>query len=612
MGSLDNKAPNYARATVERFRQTAEQRLASNPPCVCPVDMARNFLTLCHAQTCGKCSPCRIGIGQLVNLLDKVLDGDADLSIIDTIEETAQVVADAADCAIGAEAAKKFLIGLKESRQDYEEHIIRHRCLDRVDAPIPCIALCPAHVDVPGYIALVHEGRCTDAVRLIRRDNPFPSVCGFVCEHPCEKRCRRGMVDAPLNIRSIKRYAVDHSSNVPQPPCAPSTGKRVAVVGAGPGGLTTAYYLALMGHDITVYEKRKQLGGMLRYGIPDYRLPRDLLDAEIHSMLQLGIKTRMNVDVGFDVLYEQLRQEYDAVFISLGAHADKKLGIEGEDAVGVMSAVQILREVGDGKKPDFTGKRVVVVGGGNVAMDATRSSIRFGAHKVICAYRRRREDMPALVEEIEGAIAEGAEILPLHAPVRVEKGENGEVTALWVQPQIIGPHDTAGRPRPLNADLPERRLPADVVIVAIGQGIETEGLQKGNFQLDKRGTIVIDSEMRVVGMDGIFAGGECVTGPATVIKAITAGKAAASSIDRYLGFHHKISVDVKLPVPQLYDIHGLGRVNTLERDADERKHDYECITLGMSDQEARYETSRCLRCDHFGYGVFRGGRKEEW
>lgn len=612
MSRLELDALSNTQKTIEQLCMIAEQRLAANPDGVCPVEMAHSFLVLCHAQSCGKCVPCRIGLGQLVNLLDKVLDGEAEMSALNVIEETAQTIVTTADCAIGVEAARMVLTGLTGFREDYVGHIETRRCLSARQIAVPCVHRCPANVDIPGYLALVREGRVADAVRLIRKDNPLPLVCGYVCERPCESACRRSFVDAPLNIRGIKKFAVDRAHEVPQPPCAPATGKKVCIIGSGPSGLTAAYYLALMGHDITIYEKLEQLGGMLRYGIPDYRLPRELLESEIRSILQLGIKVRPGVDVGVDVTYEQLQKEYDAVYISLGAHTDNKLHIEGEDADGVMSAVHLLRAVGDDNKPDFTGKRVVVVGGGNVAIDAVRSSIRFGAAKVSCVYRRRQEDMTALPEEIKGAIAEGAEILSLHAPVRIETDSSGSAIALWTQPQIIGMYGPDGRPRPLKASLPEKRRPADVVIVAVGQDIEREALEKEGVTLEKVGTIAADGQTKVLGMEGVFAGGDCVTKPATVIRAIAAGKVAAASIDEYLGYRHEISVDVELPVPQFYDINACGRVNILEREAGQRKNDYDCVEIGMSEQEARYESSRCLRCDHFGYGVFRGGRKEKW
>ena len=612
MSRLDIKTPSQAQAVVDQLYRNVEHRIASSPPGLCPIDMALNFLNLCHAQTCGKCVPCRIGLGQLSNMLEEVLDGQPNIRILSRIEETARTIVDTADCAIGIEAAQLVLMGLEGFRDDYEEHILRHRCLGSLKNPVPCVALCPAGVDIPGYIALIREGRYEDAVRLIRKDNPFPTTCAYICEHPCEARCRRRMVDDAVNIRALKRYATDHAGEVPQPVCAPATGKKVAVIGGGPGGLSAAYYLALMGHQVTVYEKRKALGGMLRYGIPDYRLPRTRLDQEIASILSLGIEVHTMVNVGSDLTIDHIKKSCDCLYIAIGAHSDKKTGIEGESGRGVISAVEMLRSIGDDNPPDFTGKRVVVIGGGNVAMDVTRSAIRLGADKVSCVYRRRQDDMTALAEEVEGAVAEGAELLTLQAPVRIECDEGGSAVALWTQPQIIGEMDGAFRPRPNNADVPQRRIPADVIIVAVGQGIESRDFQQTGIQIQRGGTFLAGSDTRLPDIEGVFAGGDCVTGPATVIRAIAAGKAAAANIDEYLGFCHEITTDISVPAPRFSDLRPRGRVNTTERDAGERKHDFTCIECGLTDEEAGQESSRCLRCDHFGYGVFKGGRVEKW
>ena len=612
MSRLEVKTPGQAQAVVEQLYRNMERRIAASPPGLCPVDMALNFLDLCRAQTCGKCVPCRVGLTQLSNMIREVLDGEPSMKILNRIEGTAQVIVDTADCAIGIDAANLVLMGLRGFRDDYEEHILHHRCLGSLKNPVPCVALCPAGVDIPGYIALISEGRCGDAVRLIRKDNPFPTACAYICEHPCEARCRRNMVDDALNIRGLKRYAVDHAGDVPQPKPAPATGKSVAIVGGGPGGLSAAYYLALMGHRVTVYEKQRQLGGMMRYGIPSYRLPREKLDAEIASILSLGIQVHTGVDVGVDVTFDQLKQQYDSLYLSIGAHTDKKTGIEGEDSLGVVSAVELLRHIGDDEMPDFSGQNVVVIGGGNVAMDVTRSAIRLGADKVTCVYRRRQEDMTAQAEEVEGAIAEGAEVLTLQAPLRIEADEHGHVAALWTQPQIIGEMDKAGRPRPGTADVEPLRIPADTIIVAIGQGIETRGLEQTGIKIQRGGALLADSSTQLPDMVGVFAGGDCVTGPATVIRAIAAGKAAAANIDEYLGFNHEIESEVKVPTPRCTDLRPRGRVNATERDACERKGDFQCIECGMTDQEAGQESSRCLRCDHFGYGIFKGGRVEKW
>ena len=611
MSRLDIMTPSRSQTVIDGLYRDVERRIASSPPGLCPVDLALSFLRLCHAQTCGKCVPCRIGLGQLATLLEQVLNGEATLETLSIIERTARVIYNSADCAIGRDAARLVSDGLAGFRDDYEEHILHHRCLGGMQNPVPCVALCPAGVDIPGYVALVKNRRYADAVKLIRKDNPFPSACAYICEHPCEARCRRRMIDDAINIRGLKRYAVDHAGDVPNPQNAQPTGKTVAVIGGGPGGLSAAYYLSLMGHKVTVFEQRSKLGGMLRYGIPSYRFPREILDKEIESILSTGIEVKTGITVGSDVSFDELKNKYDALYIAIGAHTDKKTGIEGENSEGVMSAVEMLRAIGDDSLPDFTGKEIVVIGGGNVAMDVCRSSVRLGARKVSCVYRRRQADMTALPEEVEGAIAEGVELVTLAAPVRIEADENGRATALWAQPQIIGTIDAAGRPRPEKAARDEIRIPADIIIVAIGQGIETHGFEQSKISI-KRGTFIAEASGQIDNMDGVFAGGDCVTGPATVIRAIAAGKVAAANIDEYLGFHHEISVDVVVPDPQLSSNPPHGRINTTERQACERKNDFTCIECGMTDEEANAESSRCLRCDHFGYGIFRGGREGKW
>lgn len=450
-------------------------------------------------------------------------------------------------------------------------------------------------------------GRNTDAVRLIRKDNPLPLVCGLVCEHPCEMNCRRGMVDDPMNIRAIKRYACEHMESDYQPWIAADTGKRIAVVGGGPAGLSCAYYLAIMGHHVTILEQRKHLGGMLRYGIPAYRLPRERLESEIKWILDCGIDVRYETPVE-DV--DELREKYDAVYLAIGAHADRKLGLPGEDAEGVESAVEMLRSVGDDELPDYRGQRVCVIGGGNVAMDVARTSVRCGAEKVTIVYRRRVADMTAQDEEIAGAQAEGCELLELNAPLRIATDESGRVAGLVVQPQIIG-EVKRGRPSPRAADKPEVTIPCERVMVAIGQAIDSKPFERFGVPT-KWGRIVTDEAAEVPGLDGVFAGGDCQTGPATVIRAINAGKVAAGNIDSYLGFDHRIELDVEIPQVQFQGKMECGRCETTFREAEERKRDFDEIENGLTTEEVMQECSRCLRCDHFGYGAFRGGRIQEW
>ncbi len=611
MSRLKIATKNVAGQTVERLYKDLERRIVASPPGICPVDLALNFLRLCHAQTCGKCVPCRVGLGQLGNYNKQVLEGEATMETLGEIERLAKVISNSADCAIGYEAANMVLRGLEGFRDDYVAHIKNGKCTNHITQAIPCVALCPAGVDIPGYIALVNEGRYADAVRLIRKDNPFPTACALICEHPCEARCRRSMFDTAVNIRGLKRFAVDNAGVVPAPPCAAATGKRVAIVGGGPSGLSAAYFLSLMGHKCVVYEMKSKLGGMLRYGIPNYRFPRERLQEDIDCVLSTGVEVKYNTKIGENFSIKDLRDQYDAVYIAIGAHNDKKIGIEGEDSNNVMSAVELLDNIGNDNVPDFTGKTVAVVGGGNVAMDCVRSAVRLGAKRAIIAYRRRKEDMTALPEEVEGALEEGCELMELSSPVRIEADENGNAVALWVKPQIIGRMDEWGRARPSDSSKPEVRVACDIVIVAIGQGIESRHFEEAGMPV-KRGNITAMDDGEIINIPGVFAGGDCVTGPATVIRAIAAGKVAAANIDEYLGYNHLISVDIDIPAASHADKPACGRVNLTNVPADERKCNFDHIECGMTLEEAEQESSRCLRCDHFGYGNFKGGRAEIW
>ena len=616
MSRLTILTKDKAQVTMESLYQDLERRIVASPPGLCPVDLTRSFIKMCLAQSCGKCVPCRVGLRQLARLFFFFFDGGANEETVENIKLTAEGIYYSADCAIGYEAAKLALKSVDGCIDDFESHIHNGFCSCNSNQPVACVKSCPAGVDIPGYIALVQQGRYADAVRLIRRDNPMPTTCAYICEHPCENRCKRTIIDAPVNIRGLKKMAVDNSGIVPVPECEAPTGKKVAIIGGGPGGLSAAYYLALMGHKVTIFEQRKQLGGMLRYGIPNYRFPRKKLDEEIDSILSTGIEVKKNISVGKDISFDDITKEYDATYISIGAHADKKIGIEGEDAKsGITSAVEMLRAIGDGDMPDYTGKKVIVIGGGNVAMDVARSSIRLGASKVSIVYRRRKADMTALEEEVEGAEAEGCDVLELMSPVRIKQDEEGNAIGLIVKPQMIS-RVSHGRPAPKAAAKDEVLLESDLIVVAIGQGIETKSFEEHGIKV-QRGVISALNTGNITPQDGemsegVFAGGDCVTGPATVIKAIAAGKVAAANIDEYLGFNHEITCDVEIPYASNEDKVACGRVEVALRDAAERKNDFEPIEYGFSCEEACQEAGRCLRCDHFGFGAFRGGREEQW
>lgn len=595
-------------AKFATFLDEYERRVEATPPGMCAVAMQLDLLRAGGCQTCGKCVPCREGIAHIETLLEEVLAFDADPDVLDEIRAQATVVRDTADCAIGWHAAEVLLVGLNTFKEEFESHVKQGQCREGVAQTVPCETLCPAHVNVPAYIALAGSGDYAGAIGMIRKDNPFPTACAFVCEHPCENRCRRTLIDAPINIRGIKKFAVDQlaADKVATPAPAAPTGKKVAIVGGGPSGLTCAYFCALMGHEVHVLEMRKQLGGMMRYGIPAYRFPRERLDEDIRAIVSAGnvtVHTECRIDAEG---MRRLSEEYDAVYVAIGAQGGKTLKLDGADAEGVMSAVDLLTKIGDGNYPDFTGKNVVVVGGGNVAMDCARTSVRAGAASVTVAYRRRLEDMTALRAEIDSAMQEGVEMMTLQAPDHIEV-ENGQAVALYTQPQFIGPVKR-GRPAPQKADKPLVRVPADVVLIAVGQDIESAPFEEAGMQADRTYFEADDGLKSMGSLDNVFVGGDCQVGPKTVIIAIGAGKVAARNIDDFLGFNHELDCGVEVPPAAANWRQPCGRVNIVERPARERKGDFDAVEVEMSAEEAFQEARRCLRCDHFGCGVLDEGR----
>ncbi len=612
MGYLSIGSYVEANKSLGAFLEPYMRRVESMPPGTCPIAVQQSLLQTCAAQTCGKCTPCREGIPRILADMEAVASFEADQSIVDDIRKRAQLLRDTADCAIGYNAGELVLAGLDAFKDEYASHVKSGLCAEQTEQTVPCVTLCPAHVNVPAYISLVQEGDCAGAIKMIRKDNPFPTACALVCEHPCEEHCRRTLVDAPINIRGIKKYAVDTiaADQVETPARAESTGKKVAVIGGGPSGMTCAYFSALMGHDVTVFEGRKKLGGMMRYGIPAYRFPRERLDEDINAILGVGgieVKYEHNVD---DAEMRRIADEYDAVYVAVGAQGGKSLKIEGADLPGVMSAVELLEKAGDGEVPDFTGKNVVVIGGGNVAMDCARTSVRAGANEVVVAYRRRLEDMTALEEEVHAALAEGVEMVVLQAPVRIEANEEGSAAALICQPQRIGAVK-GGRPAPVAANKPEVRIDADIVLIAVGQDIKSAPFEEFGMKAE-RTHFVADEFLRADGFENVFVGGDCQWGPKTVIMAIAAGKTVARNIDAYLGYNHELDCGAEVPPARPNDRTAYGRVAVPERPIQRRKHDFEHVELPMTKEEADQECGRCLRCDVFGIGALTGRGLEQW
>ena len=602
--------PNSSDVKIGKLLERFESKVKVYPPGTCPLTVQLSLLQSSKNQTCGKCVPCRDGLPQLEVLLKRILDGDASMETLEEMRTLATMIKDTADCAIGYQSASEVLQGLEIFKEEYISHIQEHECPGEMGQKVPCINMCPAHVDIPAYIALIGNEDYAGAVNMIRKDNPLPTACAMICEHPCEERCRRNLIDDSLNIRGLKKYAVDQAAadKVAVPKANASTGKKIAVIGGGPAGLTAAYFLGLMGHKAVIFERQKKLGGMLRYGIPNYRFPKDRLDEDIRAILSAGdIEVRYEAKVGTDISIEELHREYDAMFVAIGAQAGKRLRLDGADADNVESAVEMLDRIGNGHLPDYTGKTVVVIGGGNVAMDAARSAVRCNAKDVRIVYRRRQNDMTALDTEIESAVMEGIELMTLQAPKSIEKDAEGKCQALIVQPQMIGPYDRAGRPSPMDAKKDPERIPCEVILIAVGQDIVSQPFEDFGMPAN-RNVFQAGLDTAVENIPGVFVGGDCATGPSTAIRAVAAGKVAAHNIDEYLGYHHTLHCEAEAPEPKENNRIPTGRANITERPAYIRKHDFEHVENPYTYEEAMQEANRCLRCDHFGCGVLEGGR----
>jgi NADH-quinone oxidoreductase subunit F len=568
----------------------------------CMVDMARFFIEFCQEESCGKCTPCREGTRHLLKILEKITEGRGELKDLEDLESLCHFIRDASLCGLGQTAPNPVLSTLQYFRYEFEDHIIEKHCEAGVCAALfkaKCINACPIGQDVPGYLSLVGEGRYEEATSLIYQTNPMPGICGRVCTHPCMEVCVRQQTDQSLAIPKIKRFAIDMARKrgfkvtlKKEPP----KNQKVAIVGGGPGGLAAAYHLALMGYQPTVLEELPMLGGMLRYGIPAYRLPRDILDEEVDFILQAGVEVKTDVRVGRDVTLGQLQKKFDAVFLAVGAHNNLSLGIAGEDLPGVRGGAQFLREVELGKATEV-GKKVAVIGGGNVAIDVARTCRRMGA-EVSIVYRRERKDMPAYEEEIEDALAEGIELRVLMAPRSIVKN-NGRL-ALTLDQCELKDFDRSGRRRPVPIPGAAVNLEFDTIFSAIGQAPDLTF--SSTISID-RDTITVDRHTLATSIPGIFAGGDATTGPARVVDALSHGKRAAVEIDKYLSkirgdkpYTERMErIDVTMKVPE--DVVKQARAEVLKLEPEERVKNFKEVELGFDEETARKECARCLRCD---------------
>jgi len=576
----------------------------------CMVDIAHFFLTFTRDESCGKCSPCREGIPRLLEILTRIKEGQAELADLNLLEDLSLMIKESSLCGLGKTAPNPVLSTLRYFREEYEAHIKYKRCPAGVCSHLvsaPCHHTCPIGTEASSYIAFIAHGRFQEAYEVNRLANPLPSVCGRVCHHPCEIFCRAAESDEPISIRALKRFVADWArSNGQKKAIRPVEKKyeKVAIVGSGPAGLMAGWVLAKKGYDVTIFEAEDIPGGMLAWAIPDYRLPKDVLQAEIDDIKALGVNIRTGTRIGKDLSLEDLqRQGFKAIFIATGASRSTRLNIPGEDLPGVIDPIQFLKSVNLKKKTDI-GQKVVVVGGGNTAIDAARTAWRLGA-QVTILYRRTKNEMPAIRDEIEEALAEGIKMEFLAAPVAAIP-VNGRLGKIRAQRMTLMGFDSSGRPKPVPVPGSEFEIEADTLIPAIGQEPDLtvlEGFQGLSLNRDK--TIQVDPETKATGIPGIFAGGDAVSGPATVLEAMRDGQQAAESIHRYLR-GMSLSREYK-PTEPLYEVPPvelppeefleLSRPAMPKLSIDERRANFREVERGFTAEMAVREARRCLRCD---------------
>ena len=578
----------------------------------CMVDVAKYYMSFLMDESCGKCFTCRKGTQRMYELLDDITRGQGTLEKLDLLEELAQAVKDTTMCGLGQTASNPVFSTLRYFRNEYLEHIRDKRCRAGVCKELvgaPCQAACPLGTEAWRYVALIEKGDYEEAYKVIRAANPLPSVCARVCSHPCESRCRMGEGGGrPVAIRALKRFIadrVDPSVFMPPDPTAQNgERKNVAVIGAGPAGLTAAHHLWFQGHNVTIFEKEAEPGGMLVSGIPSYRLPRGVLRKEIEALLKGNIELKINMSLGKDVTIDGLFNEgFGAVLVASGAHKSITLNIEGEEAEGVYSGMAFLKAFNLSGRSLARG-RVVVIGGGNSAVDAARVAQRQeGVEKVTIVYRRTRSEMPAFEEEIAAAADEGVAIETLTSPVRIITA-GGRATGLECGKNKLGEFDASGRRTPVPIKETEHTLSLDTLIIAIGEKPDTGAFESAGLKTAKGGTLDV-SEGIVTERAGVFAAGDAVTGPNTVVDAMAAGKRAAEKIHRYLrGLDLMQEGEIRVPRDYIEPSPDLA-----DRDAEEdravqpklepqlRKHIFSEVEMSFSEEEARREAGRCLRCD---------------
>jgi len=573
----------------------------------CMVDLAKYFVDFCKDESCGKCTPCRIGTTRMLEILNRITKGQGSVEDIELLLEMSEGIKDSAFCGLGQTAPNPVISTIRYFKDEYLAHIEDNYCGASTCASLfnsPCQNSCPANVDVPIYIDLIRQKKYKEAYKVVQEENPLVLTCGRVCYNLCEKACNRNSLDEALAIRELKRFASDYilenDKAFPVPEIEEDKDKKIAIIGSGPAGLSAAFYLRKKGYEVTIYEALPVVGGMLALGIPEYRLPKKLLNEEIAVLTTMGVDIVVNTKIGEDITLEELKdQGYWAVFLAVGTHLDRELGIPGEELNGVYSSIDILKKINLGEEEiNMKDKKVAVVGGGNAAIDVARNLVRLGADEVNIVYRRTKTDMPAHKEEVEEAEYEQVKMHYLSNPIKV-LGEEGNVTGLECIKIKGGEFDNSGRRKPVAVEGSNYTLDVDVVISAIGQKVDNS-FNSGDVKIDmNRGSVLAAKNNKKTNISWVFAGGDCVTGPSTVVESVQQGKEAAREIDKYLG-GDGIVVDKndkvrELSGPILEEEKARVKMPTIL--LSERKKGFIEVEKGYSKEQAYEESRRCLRCD---------------
>jgi NADH-quinone oxidoreductase subunit F len=578
----------------------------------CMVDVAKYFLNFLKDESCGKCFTCREGILRMLEIVTDITEGKGKPEDIDLLEELAMAVKDTTMCGLGQTAPNPVLSTLRYFRDEYEAHVKYKRCPAVVCKAIissPCQHTCPIDQEACVYIALIAKGEFEKAIEIIRKDNPLPSACARVCHHPCEFKCRAGESGDPIAIRALKRFATDYGlahGIEPKVKFQKTKDQKVAIIGSGPAGLTCGFYLAQKGYEVTIFEALPVPGGMLTVGIPEHRLPKRILNADIEAIQNAGVTIKTNQALGKDFSLDDLfKKGFKAVFISTGAHKSWKLGIPEEEGEGVLESMEFLTSVNLGKKVKI-GKRVGIIGGGNAAVDSARVAHRLkDCEKVTIIYRRTKTEMPAFKEEVESALNEGIDIQFLTAPVEVVR-KNGKLTGIKCIRMELGEPDESGRRRPVPIPGSEFEIELDTLIPAIGEQPDLSFLDEHHgIDISRRGTIVVDPETFATNKEGVFAGGDVVTGANTVVEAMAAGKVASQSIDKYLRGESLIrtyevtkpSILVEALELTEEELAQLKRPEMPNLPIEQRSKNFKEVELGFDEKMAMKEARRCLRCE---------------